>query len=46
MIEMMIRNPQRSDWSFEEDIMENKIISNNILIDVNNDESISYERTK
>jgi hypothetical protein len=46
MIEMMTKNPQRSDWSFEEDTIENKTISNNILTDVNNDDSRSYEKTK
>ncbi len=54
---MMTRNPQSSDWSLEEDnsaerpnsfTTNNKtsIISNNIWIDVNKDETRGYEKTR
>jgi hypothetical protein len=56
-IEMMTRNPQSSDWSLEGDnsaerpnsfTTNNKtsIISNNIWIDLNKDETRGYEKTR
>jgi hypothetical protein len=56
-IEMMTKNPQRSDWSLEEDTIikcqnsfttnkESNLISINTLIDVNKDESRRDEKTK
>ncbi len=56
-IEMMRKTPQWSDWSLEESSIverqnlfitnkKNNMTSNNILIDVNKDESIRYEKTK
>ncbi len=56
-IEMMTKNPQRSDWSLEEDTIfqrqnplitnkENNATSNNTSVDVSKDESRRYEKTK
>jgi hypothetical protein len=57
-IEMMTRNPQSSDWSLEEDNIterqnsfnttnnKSSIISNNLLININKDESRGYVKTK
>ncbi len=53
----MTKNPQRSEWSLEEDTIiqrqnpstknkENNVASSSILIDVNKDDSRKYEKTK
>ncbi len=57
IIEMKTRNPQRSEWSLEEDTIAQRqnssttnkvknVTSNNTLIDVNKDDSRKYEKTK
>ncbi len=56
-IEMITRNPQWSDWSLEEDNIterqnscttnnKSSIISNNLLININKDETRGYVKTK
>jgi hypothetical protein len=56
-IEMMTKNPQRSDWSLEEGSIaerqhsfttnkENNATSINTLIDINKDQSRRYEKIK
>jgi hypothetical protein len=57
LIEMMTKNPQRSEWSLEEDTIiqrqnpsnknkDNNVASSSIMIDVNQDDSRKYEKTK